>query len=70
MIINYDSKTDLLYITLNKNKSDLINRRISDDVVLDMNIEGKIVGVEIMGASKTIALNDLLPQQPFALLFT
>ncbi|MEO8146821.1 MAG: DUF2283 domain-containing protein [Bacteroidia bacterium] len=59
MVINYDSKTDLLYISLNKNKSDIINRRISDDVVLDMNEDDKIVGIEIINASKNVELNAL-----------
>lgn len=61
MTVNYDSKTDLLHIRLDIQKSDVTNRRFSDDVVLDINEEGKIVGIEIMDASKNIEINALLP---------
>lgn len=61
MTVNYDSKTDLLYIRLDIQKTDVINKRISDDVILDINEEGKIVGIEIMDASKNVELNALLP---------
>jgi len=61
MVINYDSKTDLLYIRIDKRKSAVINKRISDDVVLDMGENDSIVGIEIMDASKHLHLEDLLP---------
>ncbi len=61
MTVNYDSKTDLLYIRLDKQKSDVMNKRISEDVVLDINEDGKIVGIEIMEASKNVELAALLP---------
>ena len=39
----------------------MINKRISDDVVLDMGENDLIVGIEIMDASKHLHLEDLLP---------
>ena len=61
MNIVYDDKTDLLYIRLDDRKQDVINRRTSDDIVLDIGENDKIVGIEILDASKHIALDRLLP---------
>ena len=61
MIVNYDSKTDLLYIRLSEKKHSMTNRRVSEDVVLDMDEAGRIAGIEIMDASQNVVLNELLP---------
>ncbi len=61
MIIEYDSKTDLLYIRLSSEKQDLINKRVSEDIVLDLGTDDKIVGIEIMDASQHVNLTELLP---------
>ncbi len=61
MTIHYDSKTDLLYIRLDQQKHTLTNRRVNEDVVLDIDEKGKIVGIEIMDASRNIELDSLLP---------
>ena len=61
MTINYDSKTDLLYIRLDQQKHTLTNRRVNEDVVFDIDEKGKIIGIEIIDASKNIELDSLLP---------
>ena len=61
MIINYDSQTDLLYIRFDQSEHTLTNRRIKEDIVLDIDENGKIAGIEIMDASKNIDLHSLLP---------
>jgi len=61
MQITYNAKTDVLYIRLDDARQALINRRISDDVVLDMGKGEKIVGIEIMDASAHINLKAILP---------
>ncbi len=61
MNVIYDSKSDLLYIRLDDRKQEVINRRVSEDIVLDIGEQGKIVGIEIMDASKHISLDRLLP---------
>ena len=61
MTINYDSKTDLLYIRLDQHTHTLTNRRVNEDVVLDIDEKGKIVGIEITDASRNIELDSLLP---------
>ena len=61
MTINYDSKTDLLYIRLDQQTHTLTNRRVNEDVALDIDEKGKIIGIEIMDASRNIELDSLLP---------
>lgn len=61
MTINYDSKTDLLYIRIDQKEHAVINRRVNEDVVLDIDEKGKIIGIEIMDASRNIQLDSLLP---------
>ncbi len=61
MQILYDAKTDLLYIRLDDRKQELINRRVSEDIVLDVGENDKIVGIEILDASKHLNLERLLP---------
>jgi uncharacterized protein YuzE len=61
MQIVYDAKTDLLYIRLDDQKQDVINKRISEDIVLDLGQGDRIIGIEILDASKHINLKSLLP---------
>lgn len=61
MNIVYNDKTDLLYIRFDDRKQDVINRRVSEDIVLDIGEGDRIVGIEILDASKHIALERLLP---------
>ncbi len=61
MQVLYNSKTDLLYLRLDDQKQSVINRQVADDVVLDVGEGDRIVGIEIMDASKHLNLNQLLP---------
>lgn len=63
MHVFYNDKTDLLYIRFDNRKQDVINRRVSDDVALDIGEADKIIGIEILDASKHITLERLLPVQ-------
>jgi uncharacterized protein YuzE len=36
MKVTYDKKSDLLYIRLDESRQDVINKRVADDVVLDI----------------------------------
>lgn len=63
MQILYNAATDLLYIRLDDRKQDIINRRLAEDVVLDIGEDEKIVGIEILDASKRLHLEKLLPVQ-------
>lgn len=61
MQIFYNSKSDLLYLRLDDRKQQVINQRISADIVLDIGEDDKIVGIEIMDASCHVNLESLLP---------
>ena len=42
--------------------SDLqVNKRVSEDIVVDVGEDDKIIGIEIMDASRHVALDKLLP---------
>ncbi len=61
MQVSYNDKTDLLYIRLDDRKQDVINRRVSEDLVLDIGEGNRIIGIEILDASKHVSLERLLP---------
>jgi len=61
MEILYNSKTDLLYLRLDDRKQAVLNKRISDDIVIDIGDDNRIVGIEIVDASRNLNLDRLLP---------
>jgi uncharacterized protein YuzE len=61
MKITYHEKTDLLYISLEDSPDQVVNKRVDADVVLDLAEDNRIVGIEILDASKRIRLEKLLP---------
>jgi len=67
MQIVYNTKTDLLYLRLDERIQQVLNRRVSEDIVLDVGADDKIIGIEILDASKHLNLEGLLPVE-YALL--
>lgn len=63
MQVLYNAKTDLLYIRLDDRKQEVVNRQLSEDIVLDIGEDDRIVGIEILDASKHLNLERLLPVQ-------
>jgi uncharacterized protein YuzE len=61
MNIIYNDKTDLLYIRLDDRKQDVINRRVTEDIVIDIGENDRIIGIEILDASRHVTLDRLLP---------
>ncbi|MBI2841882.1 MAG: DUF2283 domain-containing protein [Armatimonadetes bacterium] len=61
MNILYNDKTDLLYIRLDDKKQQVVNKRVAEDIVLDIGEDDRIVGIEILDASKRVSLDKLLP---------
>lgn len=61
MQINYDSTKDLLYLRLDERTQDVENRRVADDIVLDIGRDEKLVGIEIMDASLHVRMDGLFP---------
>jgi uncharacterized protein YuzE len=56
MKIEYVQKSDLLYVRFDPRPQEVTNRRISEDVVLDVGDGEKIVGIEILNASRNVDL--------------
>ena len=63
MKITYDLKNDLLYIRIDTRKQQLENIRVKENIVLDIGEDDKLVGIEIMDASKTLDLSQILPMK-------
>lgn len=61
MKIFYNDKTDLLYIRLDDKKQTVINKRISESIVVDIGEKEKVIGIEILDASRHVNLETLLP---------
>ena len=61
MNISYSDTTDLLYIRLDEKTQQVVNKRVSDQVVLDLGEGDRIIGIEILDASKHVNLETLLP---------
>jgi uncharacterized protein YuzE len=63
MRVIYNRKRDLFYLRFDDRKQSVINRRVSEDIVLDLGEDDKIVGIEILDASKHLNLERLLPTE-------
>lgn len=61
MQILYNDKTDLLYIRLDDRKHEVVNKRLSEEIVLDLGEDDRIVGIEFTNASRHLNLERLLP---------
>ena len=59
MKINYYPDTDSLYIDLS-HKPSVDSREISSGVVLDYDIDGNLVGIDIDQASKKMDINEVV----------
>ena len=61
MQILYNDQTDLLYLRLDDRKQVVVNKRLSDEIVLDIGEDDRIVGIEFIHASRQLNLERLLP---------
>ena len=60
MKIEYDQEVDALYIRIQE-KEVAKTKEIEDGVNLDIDEEGKIIGLEIIGARERYNKNDIFP---------
>ena len=51
--VEYDQKADAMYIWLRKAKYD-VSEELAENVVLDLDKNGRIIGIEILDASKNL----------------
>jgi uncharacterized protein YuzE len=61
MQVLYNARRDLLYLRLDDRKQPVVNKRVSEGVVLDMGEDDRIVGIEILDASSRLHLEQQLP---------
>ena len=59
MKLNYHPETDSLYIDLSERPS-TESREVSEGVVLDYDVDGRLVGIDIDNASNKIELERLI----------
>ena len=59
MKLNYYAETDSLYIDLSEQIS-VESREISEGIVLDYDVNGILVGIDIDNASKKVQLKELI----------
>lgn len=58
MLISFDKKADALYIEFKKGTFGS-NKKIDPDTVIDLDKQGKLLGIEFLSASKRIPLKEL-----------
>jgi uncharacterized protein YuzE len=51
--VEYDKKADAMYIWLRKSKTD-ISEELAENVIIDLDKNGRIIGIEVLGASKNL----------------
>ena len=51
--VEYDAKADAMYIWLRKAKYD-ISEELAENVVIDLDKNGRIIGIEVLDASKNL----------------
>ena len=60
MRISYDQKYDILYLKLGEAEK-VYCKDIDDDITVDIDANGKLVGIEVLSATEHIDLSYLLP---------
>ena len=61
MKISYDTKYDVLYIKFRNGQVEVTTRNLADDFAIDVDKDGRLVGLEILSASTHLDLDELLP---------
>jgi uncharacterized protein YuzE len=67
--VEYDSKADALYIWLRKAKYE-ISEELAENVIIDLDKRGRIIGIEILDASKNLGkqlVNKILNTEKLAI---
>lgn len=60
MRISHDQKYDILYLKLGEAEK-VICKDVDEDITVDIDAQGKLVGIEVLSASEHIDLSFLLP---------
>jgi uncharacterized protein YuzE len=66
--VEYDEKADAMYIWVRKAKYD-VSEELADNVIIDLDKNGHIIGIEVLGASKNLGkelVNKILSTEKMA----
>ena len=66
MKISYDAKVDAVYIKLLPGAHSVETRHVDDDIALNLDADGRLVGIEVLAASNRLDLRYLFPDQTLA----
>ncbi|MBI4684108.1 MAG: DUF2283 domain-containing protein [Nitrospirae bacterium] len=69
MKIEYDKEVDALYIRIQEKKVSH-TREIEEGINIDLDSEGRIIGLEIIGATERYSLEDIFNLSTENLIFT
>ncbi|MDO8538330.1 MAG: DUF2283 domain-containing protein [archaeon] len=58
MEISFDKRADALYIKFRTGKF-AKNKKIDDETIIDLDAKGKILGIEMLNASKRVSIKEL-----------
>ena len=61
MNVSYDAKVDALYIKLLPGEHEVETRQVDDDIALNFDEMDRLVGIEVLDASKRLDLRSVLP---------
>ena len=61
MRITYDAEADAVYIYLSEIVKEPDTREVDDDIALDFDEQERLMGIEILEASKRLDLDYMLP---------
>lgn len=65
MRITYDPKVDALYVRFVEGKHEVTTLRLSEDVAIDCDPKGAIVGIEILSAHEHLRFEGTQPLMQF-----
>ena len=61
MRITYDAQADAVYIYLTTIVHQPIAHQVDEDILLDLDDEGRVLGIEVLAASKRLDMEYLMP---------
>ena len=62
MKVSYDADVDAVYLELLKSEPEGVIE-VAEGIHIDVTSDGRIVGIELLDASKTVSLGSLLPYE-------
>lgn len=61
MTVTYEQRTDVLYLLLDDTAQQVRSQELPGNMIIDLGPDDRIVGIEILDASKRTRLDQVLP---------